>query len=114
MTFAGWQDEAGVRAALAVAQALVLPSFAEGLPVVAMEAMAAGRPVIGTLIAGLPELVTPETGWLVPAGDARALAGAMAALAATPRKGWPSMGRAAPPVRWTATTSTAPRRAWPR
>lgn len=95
VTFAGWQDEAGVRAALGAAQALVLPSFAEGLPVVAMEAMAAGRPVIGTLIAGLPELVTPETGWLVPAGDARSLAGAMAALAATPPDRLADMGRAA-------------------
>lgn len=95
VTFAGWQDESGVRAALAAAQALVLPSFAEGLPVVAMEAMAAGRPVIGTLIAGLPELVTPETGWLVPAGDARALAGALAALAATPPDRLAAMGRAA-------------------
>lgn len=95
ISFVGWQDEAGVRAALAGAQALVLPSFAEGLPVVAMEAMAAGRPVIGTLIAGLPELVTPETGWLVPAGDARGLAGAMAALAATPPDRLAEMGRAA-------------------
>lgn len=95
VSFAGWQDEAGVRAALAGAQALVLPSFAEGLPVVAMEAMAAGRPVIGTLIAGLPELVTPETGWLVPAGDARALAGAMAALADTTPGRLTEIGRAA-------------------
>lgn len=95
VVFEGWKDEAGVRAALAGAQALVLPSFAEGLPVVAMEAMAAGRPVIGTLIAGLPELVTPETGWLVPAGDAGALAGAMAALAATGPDRLAEMGRAA-------------------
>ncbi len=85
VTFAGWQDDAGVRAALARAQALVLSSFAEGLPVVAMEAMAAGRPVIATAIAGIPELVIPgETGWLVPAGDPIALAAAIHALAMTP------------------------------
>ncbi len=96
VTFAGWQDEAGVRAALAGAQALALPSFAEGLPVVAMEAMAAGRPVIGTLIAGIPELVIPgDTGWLVPAGDAAALAGAISALAATPPGALQAMGAAA-------------------
>lgn len=95
VTFAGWQDEAGVRAALAAAQALVLPSFAEGLPVVAMEAMAAGRPVIGTFVAGIPELVTPDAGWLVPAGHVPALASSIAALAATPPEALAAMGRAA-------------------
>ena len=77
VTFAGWQDESGVRAALASAHALIVPSFAEGLPVVVMEAMAAGRPIIATAIAGIPELVTPDVGWLVPAGDAGALAHAI-------------------------------------
>jgi glycosyltransferase involved in cell wall biosynthesis len=94
--FAGWQDEAGVRAALAAAHALALPSFAEGLPVVAMEAMAAGRPVIGTWIAGIPELVRDgETGWLVPPADPDALAAAIAAAAATPRGRLAAMGAAA-------------------
>ncbi|MFN6977567.1 MAG: glycosyltransferase [Gemmobacter sp.] len=80
---AGWRDEAGVRAALAAAHALVIPSFAEGLPVVAMEAMAAGRPVIATWIAGIPELVQDGiTGWLVPPADAQALADAIVAAAA--------------------------------
>ena len=96
VTFAGWLDDAGVRAALARAQALVLSSFAEGLPVVAMEAMAAGRPVIATAIAGLPELVIPgETGWLVPAGDPVALAGAIHALATTPPDRLAAMSAAA-------------------
>jgi glycosyltransferase involved in cell wall biosynthesis len=72
----------------------VLPSFAEGLPMVVMEAMAAGRPVIATAVAGLPELVRPETGWLVPAGDAGALAEAMEALAGMPRERLEAMGRA--------------------
>ena len=48
---------------------MVLPSFAEGLPIVIMEAFALGRPVISTYIAGIPELVDREPGWLVPAGD---------------------------------------------
>jgi len=91
----GWLDEAGVRAELAAAHALVLPSFAEGLPMVVMEAMAAARPVIATTIAGVPELVVPaETGWLVPAGDVSALAGAMVALAATPAVQLDAMGAA--------------------
>ena len=72
-----------------------MPSFAEGLPMVVMEAMAAGRPVIATYVAGIPELVRPgETGWLVPAGDAAALADAMRELATAPRERLEAMGRA--------------------
>lgn len=95
VTLAGWQDEAGVRRALSAAQALILPSFAEGLPMVVMEAMAAGRPVIATAIAGVPELVNRDTGWLVPAGDAQALADVIGELAATPQNQLIAMGRAA-------------------
>lgn len=95
ITLTGWLDEAGVRRELAQAQALVLPSFAEGLPMVVMEAMAAGRPVIASAIAGVPELVVAETGWLVPAGDTNALADAIATLAATPPDKLAGMGHAA-------------------
>lgn len=95
ITLTGWLNEAQVRAALAAANALILPSFAEGLPVVVMEAMAAGRPVIATAIAGLPELVTDQVGWLVPAGDAAALAQAIDALAALPPARLAEMGSAA-------------------
>jgi colanic acid/amylovoran biosynthesis glycosyltransferase len=70
----GWISNDQVRDELLTARALVLPSFAEGLPVVIMEAMALRRPVISTFIAGIPELVvTGEHGWLVPAGDVQAL-----------------------------------------
>ena len=82
---AGWLDEAGVRAELAASHALVMPSFAEGLPMVIMEAMAAARPVIATYIAGTPELVQDgKTGWLVPAGDTDALAAAIDRLGTAP------------------------------
>lgn len=95
VTITGWVDEARVRAELAAAHALVMPSFAEGLPMVIMEAMAAGRPVISTYIAGIPELVRPgETGWLVPAGDVRALTAALRALDETPREQLATMGAA--------------------
>jgi glycosyltransferase involved in cell wall biosynthesis len=74
----GWADEQQVRDELLRARALVLPSFAEGLPVVIMEALAMGRPVISTYVAGIPELVVNgECGWLVPAGDVDALTAAM-------------------------------------
>lgn len=77
----GWLDENRIHEVLAASNALILPSFAEGLPMVLMEAMATGRPVIATSIAGVPELVTPDCGWLVPAGDAGALATAIRDLA---------------------------------
>lgn len=95
ITLAGWLDEARVHAALASAQALILPSVAEGLPMVIMEAMAAGRPVIATAIAGIPELVTPDVGWLVPSGDPAALADAIRRMAAVPRDALETMGRTA-------------------
>ncbi|WP_206352158.1 glycosyltransferase [Tautonia rosea] len=83
---AGWQSSAQVREALEGSRALVQSSFAEGLPVVIMEALALHRPVISTTIAGIPELIrTGESGWLVPAGSITDLADAMeAALDATP------------------------------
>ena len=95
ITLTGWLDEAAVRDQLARAHALILPSFAEGLPLVVMEAFAAARPVIAPAIMGVPELVSPETGWLVPAGDAQALAETIKAFAATPRDRLQSMGLAA-------------------
>ena len=88
---AGWATNAEVLEAVQGARAMVLPSFAEGLPVVIMEAFALHRPVISTYIAGIPELVKDCTsggggnGWLVPAGSVEALVGAMeAALDADP------------------------------
>jgi glycosyltransferase involved in cell wall biosynthesis len=90
----GWADEAEVRRRILAARALVLASFAEGLPVVIMEAMALRRPVISTWVAGIPELVDADCGWLVPAGDAGALAGAMRAALSAPPERLAAMGRA--------------------
>lgn len=75
---AGWMTHDQIRHELLASRAMVLPSFAEGLPVVLMESLALGRPVITTPVAGIPELVVDnESGWLVPPGDATALANAM-------------------------------------
>lgn len=74
----GWLNGDGVRTEISSARALVLPSFSEGLPVVIMEAMALGRPVIASSVSGIPELVVHrETGWLVPPGNDLALYEAM-------------------------------------
>ncbi len=77
--FAGSCSGEQVRQHIQAARVMVLPSFAEGLPVVLMEAFALHRPVISTHVAGIPELVEQEkNGWLVPAGSAEALAKAIA------------------------------------
>ena len=77
VTLLGWCDNARVRAELGRARALLLPSFAEGLPVVIMEALALGRPAISTYIAGIPELVDDGCGWIIPAGSVDDIAEAM-------------------------------------
>jgi glycosyltransferase involved in cell wall biosynthesis len=91
----GWQSSAEVRRALEESRVFVLPSFAEGLPVVIMEALAMGRPVISTYVAGIPELVEPGTsGWLVPAGSIDALVDAMREALDLPPARLTEMGRA--------------------
>lgn len=92
---AGWMASDQVRAELLAARALVLPSFAEGLPVVLMEALALGRPAISTFVAGIPELIEPGvSGWLVPAGAVGPLANAMRQALTAPRETIEAMGRA--------------------
>lgn len=91
----GWVTNTQVRDEILAARALVLPSFAEGLPVVIMEAMALGRPVISTFIGGIPELVQAgQNGWLVPAGDVEALTEAMQDCLETPTDVLTRMGKA--------------------
>lgn len=92
----GWISSDQVREEILAATCLVQPSFQEGLPVVIMEAMAVGRPVISTYVAGIPELVRPEeTGWLVPTGDVSALAEAMTDCLERPGEALAGMGMAA-------------------
>ncbi len=80
----GWASGPTVREELLAARAMVLPSFAEGLPVVIMEALALERPVISTFVAGIPELIDESCGWLVPAGSIDPLVDAMIAALTAP------------------------------
>jgi glycosyltransferase involved in cell wall biosynthesis len=59
-----------------------------------MEALAAGRPVISTNVAGIAELVTPECGWLVPAGSIDALVDTITEALTTPSARLVEMGQA--------------------
>jgi colanic acid/amylovoran biosynthesis glycosyltransferase len=77
VTITGYLSAEGVREIVAGSRAMVLPSFAEGLPVVIMEALALRTPVLVSAIAGTPELVDAQCGWLVPAGSVERLADAM-------------------------------------
>jgi colanic acid/amylovoran biosynthesis glycosyltransferase len=91
----GYLSNEAVRDELLAARALVLPSFAEGLPGVFFEALALGRPIISTYIAAHPELIERGVnGWLVPAGAVEPLVDAMAQALTTDTACLERMGRA--------------------
>lgn len=90
----GWATNTQVQQHLLSSQALVLPSFAEGLPVVIMEALALGRPVISSYVAGIPELVEPgKSGWLVPPGALEDLTATLKTTLTTPVEQLEQMGK---------------------
>ena len=92
----GWISSHQVRDEILQSKALVLPSFAEGLPVVIMEAMALRRPVISTYVAGIAELVIPHlNGYLVPAGAVDELVVAMQNLLSSSNAELEQLGEAA-------------------
>jgi colanic acid/amylovoran biosynthesis glycosyltransferase len=85
VVFEGARSHDATRKLLASADIFVLPSFAEGLPVALMEAMAMEIPCISTYVGGIPELIRHgEDGLLVPASSADALAEAMERLILSP------------------------------
>ncbi|HEY1357630.1 MAG TPA: glycosyltransferase family 4 protein [Thermoleophilaceae bacterium] len=88
------RSSADVAAELAGWDVFVLPSREDPFPLAVLEAMAAGLPVVATRSGGIVEQVTPETGVLVEAGDASALAAAVSELLDDPAARG-SMGRAA-------------------
>lgn len=85
--FLGFQDRDTVRAAMADSDVFTLPSFAEGVPVVLMEAAASRRPVVASQVAGVSELVTDGvSGFILPPGDVAALADRLRRLLQDPER----------------------------
>ena len=83
--FLGATDRPTTLALLRGAVAVACPSRFEGLPLVCLEALAAGRPVVAAAVNGIPELIREgETGFLVPPEDPAALAAALARIVAAP------------------------------
>lgn len=79
VTFLG--DQENIPGLLPALDILAMPSLHEGLGIVALEAMAAGLPVVGTRVGGIPEAVIDGvTGYLVPPSDASALSEALLRL----------------------------------
>lgn len=98
VAFVGWVDQAQVRERLGSADLLVLPSYDEGLPLVILEALGSGLPVVCTPVGSIPEVLTDEQEvLLVPPGDQEALATAIRRLVAEPelRRAMGRRGRAA-------------------
>lgn len=85
--FTGYLSQAEVATTLRTADICVLPSFAEGVPVFLMEALASRKPVIATQVAGVGELVeNGQSGLLVPPGDVGSLITAIRTLASNPER----------------------------
>lgn len=79
-----YEGTVGCSAFMRTLDVFVLPSFAEGTSKSIIEAMAHGLPIITTNVGGSPDLITPDSGILVPPGDSTALAQAMQRLASDP------------------------------
>jgi len=71
--FTGPQSQEQVRSWMQRARVFVLPSLEEGQGVVVLEAMACGTPCVGTQVGGIPDMLVPEVGLLVPPENAEAL-----------------------------------------
>lgn len=85
VVFTGARRPDEIASFLAAADLLVLPSWAEGTPNVVLEALAAGRPVVASLVGGIPDMVCPgKNGLLIPPHDVPALVNALQTALAHP------------------------------
>ena len=107
VTYRGYVDESEKRRLLDDATIYALPTYAEGLPIALLEAMAGGAAIVSTPVGSIPEVVGDDDGRLVPAGDADALADALYELLRAPalvrRMGRRNRERAVEEFSWEAT-----------
>ena len=81
VTFTGWVSQDDARNLMVDADALILPSYDEGLPLVILEALASGTPVICTPVGSIPEVLEHRhTAWFVTPGDAAGIEAAILTL----------------------------------
>ena len=73
--FAGYRRDAA--AIMAAADVLAITSDKEGLPIVVLEAMAVGCPIIATAVGEIPQVLSPESAWIIPVDDGAALLSAL-------------------------------------
>lgn len=90
----GWKPSSGVRKELIASRGMVLPSLYEGLPIVIMESLALGRPVVTTKINGIPELVDNTCGWLATPNDIESLVDSLNSILTTKTMQLNEMGKA--------------------
>jgi glycosyltransferase involved in cell wall biosynthesis len=77
ISWLGWKSPGDVAGIVAAADLLCLPSHMEGVPNAALEAFACGRPVVGTRVGGIPEVITDDTGVLAEPRAPESLAEAL-------------------------------------
>lgn len=82
--YRGYVSEAEKRSMLADGSIFVLPSYAEGLPIALLEAMAAGNAIVSTDVGSIPEVVTDERGRVVEPGDPESLTATLESLCESP------------------------------
>jgi glycosyltransferase involved in cell wall biosynthesis len=111
VVFTGGVSDGELRALYHLADLFVYPTMGDTLPLVVLEAMACGLPVVSTTVGGIPFAVPPEAGILVPPGDAEAVGEAVNALLADPgrRRAMGRMARARvdEAFRWSAAAERA-------
>ena len=122
VVFTGGVSNEELRALYHLADLFVYPTLADSLPLVVLEAMACGLPVVSTTVGGIPFAVRPEAGVLVPPGDVTAVSMAVNDLLADPSRrramapppapasSRPSAGRPRPAAPWMATAPSWKRR----